>query len=147
MGSVGNLISGQSAAEVVERRANGRRQSGAGKRGGGLDAENDDLAGAVGNIGGKLANGRGVGAEIADADFGGVQPAQGAGGQTHVGGIEEHEPVGLQSAHEPAEIFGRGGGIDAAPGGMPEGAGEKRSKAIVAMAGVSDTDEQVHGGK
>ena len=110
-----------------------------------MDAEEDDFVGAVGQEGGELADGGGVGAEVAALNGGGIETAEGSGGKIHFGGIEQEEDVGVVATDEAGEIFGGGGGVDAEPMGMAEGAGEERAKGIIAVAGVADAEEEVHG--
>ena len=133
-------------AQGLKRGADGRREPGAGLGAGGLDAEHDDASGAIGQILGQLADGSGMGAEIAALDGRGIELAEGSRGQAHVGGVEQDEEVGMQAADEAGEILGGGGGVDAAPIRMPEGAGEDGPEAVVAVAGIADAEEEVHGG-
>jgi hypothetical protein len=92
-----------------------------------------------------VADGAGVGAEIAGEDGIGIEAAEGAGGQAHVGGIEEYRDIGMEAADEAGEILGGGGGVDAAPIRMPEGAGEDGPEGVIAVAGIADAEEEVHG--
>lgn len=116
---------GEGLGERAEGGANGWGEAGAGGGGGGLDAEENDFVGAVGQKGGELAEGGGVGSEVAAVDGGGIDAAKGAGGEIHVGGIEKNKKIGVEAADEAGEIFGGGGGVDAAPLGVAKGAGEE----------------------
>ena len=101
---------GKPARQVPQGGADGRGQAGAGPDVGRLDADDGDPTGAIGQIIGDAAEGTGVGAEIGGADGGGFQAPQGAGRQTHVGGIEQDEPGWMQAADEAGEIVGGWGG-------------------------------------
>ena len=139
------LTLGECEGEGAEGGADGGGEAGAGGCGGGLDAEEDDFVGAVGQEGGELADGGGVGAEVAALNGGGIESTEGSGGEIHFGGIEQEEDVGVVAADEAGEIFGGGGGVDAAPAGMAEGAGEDGPEGVVAVARMADAEEEVHG--
>ncbi len=137
---------GEGAGEGLEGGAHGGGEAGAGGGGAGLDAEDDDLAGAIGEVGAELAERSGMGTEIAGGDGGGIEALKRAGGQAEIGGIEENQDFGMKTANQAGEIFRSGGGVDALPVGMAEGAGKDRAEGIIAVAGISDAEEEVHGG-
>ena len=139
------LTLGEGEGEGAEGGADGGGDAGAGGGGGGLDAEEDDFVGAVGQEGGELADGGGVGAEVAALNGFGIESTEGAGGEIHFGGVEQDEEVGVVAADEAGEIFGGCGGGDAEPLRMAEGAGEERAEGVIAVAGVADAEEEVHG--
>jgi len=87
-----------------------------------------------------------VGSEVAALDGGGFEAAEGAGGQVHVGGIEQEEGMGLDAADEAGEVFGHGAGVAGEPIGMAEGARENRAEGVIAVVTVADAEEQVFGG-
>ena len=86
-------------------------------------------------------------AEIAAGNGGGLEAAEGAGRQVHVRGVEQHQQIRMQAADKTGKVLRRGGGIHAAPGRMPEGAGENGPERVVAVARMADAEKQIHGGK
>jgi hypothetical protein len=85
-----------------------------------------------------------MGAEVAGGDGVRIDPPQGAGGLAHVGGVEEHKKVRVEATNQAGEVFRGGGGVQAAPVGMAEGAGEDGPEGVVAVAGIADAEEEVH---
>ena len=51
----------------------------------------------------------------------------------------------MQAPDEAGEILGGDGGVDGAPTGMAESAGEDGPEGVVAVAGMADAEQEVHG--
>lgn len=121
-------------------------KTGAGGGGGGLDAEDDDAGSAAGKKFGESTDGSGMGADVATLDGLRIETAEGSGRKAHVGGVQEDEKGGMEAADQAGEVFRHRFGIEASPIGMAEGSGEDRPEGVVAMAGIADAEEEVHGG-
>ena len=131
---LGNTVLGERVGEGFEGGADGRGEAGTGRGLGGLNAENDDLIGAVGQVGRQLADGAGMGAKTASRDRSGIKAAKCAGGGAHVRGIEQNQPVWVQAANQAGEVLGGGGRVDTVPIRMTKSAGKDGPEGIVAVS-------------